>query len=88
MQSPVTISLSSDEVQQNLHHIHVRRPYPEVWVPTVRLANKRRHKTLNTLTLYYVIATILREKSDHILGMFYNIHRIQIAMFQTFALDA
>ena len=22
-------------------HIHVRRPYPDVWVPTVRLAKRR-----------------------------------------------
>ena len=48
MQSPVTIPLSSGEVQQNLHHIHVFRPYPEIWVPTVRLA-KRRYEILNTL---------------------------------------
>ena len=49
MESPVTIPLSSDAVQQNLHHVHVRRPYPEVPIAKVCLG-KHRQETLNMLT--------------------------------------
>ena len=49
MESPVVIPLSSDKFQQTLHHVHVCRPYPEVWDAGVHLV-KLRHESLNMLT--------------------------------------
>jgi len=77
MESPVTILFSS-EVQQNIFHVHLRRPHP-VWVDIVYQA--KFHLTVLAVWFYYVITTFIMEQIEDILGTFCCIHFIFTIIF-------